>query len=174
MRPLLIFLAIIGISLTACIKFGDGTTTTTVKEERISFNSPEEQAAFERGLSEAGIPFKVEIKEGVRYATWSGEHSSAANRVRTTVLGVPLPPGRHISFSPSEHQEKFKSWLSENAISYTTKVSHGREYVIWDEADSIKVKSWKHFGPAAQQEAPNPSIERTSPGKPGAASHVKR
>jgi hypothetical protein len=174
MRSLHILMALNAISLAACIKLGDGTTTTTIKEERMSFTDPKEQAEFERRLSAAGVPFKVELQEGSRYVTWGGEHSPVAKREAQTLIGEPLPPGRPISFSPPEHQERFKSWLTESAIPYTTKVSQGREYVIWDDANTAKVKSWKHFGPVAQQEAPNPTIERTPTGKPGAASHANR
>jgi hypothetical protein len=162
-------------ALAGCIKFGDGTTTTTVMEESVSFVSPEKQAEFERALTEAGVPFKVEVHEGTRYASWSGEHSPAAKRVEELLVGEPLPPGRSISFSSSEHQERFKSWLRESSIPYTTKMYQGDEYIIWDEANTTKVKSWKHFGPAARQEAPNPSIETDVQGlSPLADPHVER
>jgi len=139
----------------------------------MSFVDPKEQAAFERGLTEAGIPYKIDIRDGSRYASWEGEYSQAASQVRVSTFGEPLPIGRHVAFGPPEHQEKFKSWLREQDIPYTTRVKGGREYVIWEQAHTQKVTTWKHFGPSAS-EAPNPSIERTSPGKPGAASHVKR
>jgi hypothetical protein len=167
------------VALSACIKFefGDGTTTTSTAAKTVregaSLADPKEQAEFERRLSEAGVPFEIETRHGDRFAYWSEEHSVAANRAKASVIGEPLPHGRNISFSPPEQQERFKAWLEENSIPYKTQISRGREFVVWDEANTEKVESWKHYGKNVR-EAPNPSIERTSPGKPGAASHVKR
>ena len=42
-----------------------------------------------------------------------------------------------------------------------------------ESARRLKFIAWQRPAPSMQA-PPNPSIERTSPGKPGAASHVKR
>ena len=47
---------------------------------------------------------------------------------------------------------------------------HGFQYSV----PALLVGALAHAAIRARGERPNPSIERTSPGKPGAASHVKR
>lgn len=142
--------------------------------ESFASSYPGGQSKFEKALDQAGVPYKTEIRDGRRHATWSAEHKTKVDQVKAGVLGQPLPSGRNAALSPPEYQEQFKTWLSENSIPYTIQHSHGREYIVWEEPFTEKVNSWKDFPKQAAAEAPNPSIERTSPGKPGAASHVKR
>lgn len=166
-----IVLLVCAAALSSCIRFGDGTTTTV--SESISFADEKQQAAFERGLTDAGIPFKIEMRDGMRHAVWTPEHAQAAGQVKLSIVGEPLPADRHIAFAPPERQEEFKSWLREQGIPFTTRVSRDREYVIWYEAHTDKVTSWEKFGPRAGA-APDPRNGKMAPGHPPGASHVKQ
>lgn len=59
------------------------------------------------------------------------------------MLGPDLPSGRNISYD-AETQAKFKLWLAENGIPFSTAVKEEREYVIWEENVDDKVRKW-HF-----------------------------
>ena len=169
---------LVAVFLAAAVAGCDESKTSTEQLVSESFASsyPGEQATFEKALAQAGVPYKIEMQDGQRYATWSAEHKKTVDQVKADFFGKPLPPGRHLHLTPPEYQKKFEAWLSENSVPYSVQQSHGREYIVWEEQFTAKVNSWKDLPslPAAAAEAPNPSIERTSPRKPGAASHVKR
>jgi hypothetical protein len=161
----------------ACSRPEDGRQTipSEIKvDESTAYHDPIEQASFESALKAAKVPHTIEFYEGRRAVAWKAEHSEAVKRIQMELFGEPFPPGAGLSPSP-DLRDEFKAWLKENSVPYTTHISRGREYIMWEETYTPMVRTWKHFPPPPPaRQAPNPSIERTSPGKPGAASHVKR
>ena len=125
---------------TACVQT-DSPGERKLASESYSFSDPVKQERLKRELTAARVPFTIETLDGQEYVRWDASHAERANAVRTALLGPDLPSGRNIAYD-DETQTKFKSWLAENGIPFSTAVKEGREYVIWDENVDDKVRKW--------------------------------
>jgi hypothetical protein len=110
--------------------------------ESVSYSDAESQERFKEALSTAGIPYEVATEQrNQEFVRWDATYSEAVERVKDSVF---LPPGRNISLDETR-QLRFKSWLQENAIPFRTMNDDGREYIVWEEADSERVRAWNEF-----------------------------
>lgn len=113
---------------------------------------PEKQRQFIEALKSAGISHELLLgDDGKQYVKWRGEDNAAVQKVEVALFGELVPVGRSIHFDGTMNDE-FKSWLVTNGIAFETRMSYGREYVIWSAADHERVKNWKHF-PKSYDEA---------------------
>jgi hypothetical protein len=141
--------------------------------ESARYEDPLEQEQFVAALKQAGIPFVITQLRGKDYVKWDPNRESDVLRIQTALFGAELPDGRNLASSGPAQQE-FKDWLAARQIPYTTQVSRGREYVVWDAQYTRQVSEWKYFPPTTGAAASNSSIERTATGKPASAAHVER
>jgi len=87
-----------------------GTTRTV--SEAYYMSAAEDQARFKQALTEAGVPFTLEMLDGKEHVRWEGADAAKANEVREKLFGPDLPSGRNVAFE-TEIQSKFKTWLTE-------------------------------------------------------------
>jgi len=100
----------------------------------VSYSDPEMRQRLKDALSEAGIPFTVETRDGTEYVGWAAEHNAAADVVEKKVMGTPLPSGRNAHFpDPADHKQ-FVDWLTKKGIRHEVVKVRGDDYVVWDEA----------------------------------------
>jgi hypothetical protein len=125
---------------TACIRV-DSSGGSSLASEGYSLSDPAKQERLKQELTAAGVPFTTKTLDGQEFVHWDASHAERANAVRVALLGPDLPSGRHISYD-AETQTRFKSWLTENGIPFSTAVKEGREYVIWEENVDDKVRKW--------------------------------
>lgn len=110
-----------------------------------SYANPEHQEMFKKAMNSANIPYEVIIgKDGKEYVQWVREDAKSVQKVKERVFGVAPPSGRSIAFE-GEMNERFKSWLKDNNIDFTTTTHFGTEYVIWAEEDGPRVEGFSYF-----------------------------
>ena len=146
-RQVRAFSALIAMTLVASCEIGPQPPVSTKRlvSESSTYTDPEKQARFKSALKDAGIKHEIYTgDDGREYIRWKGEDSATVERIKIQLFGEPLPEGRHIHFG-EPYQDQFKKWLTDNAIPFTTRQSDGREYVVWDAADSAKVSQWEYF-----------------------------
>jgi hypothetical protein len=96
-------------------------------------------------LKQAGVPHEIYIGYGNReYVRWKAEDSARVHNIQVSLFGEDPPEGRSINFG-APYAERFKKWLTENRIPFTTMLSDGKEYVVWEAADYPRVSKWKDF-----------------------------
>lgn len=128
------------VAAAACIRV-DSSGGSKLASEGYSLSDPAKQERFKQELTAAGVPFTTKTLDGQEYVHWDASHAERANAVRISLLGPDLPSGRNISYD-AETQARFKSWLAENGIPFSTAVKEEREYVIWEENVDDKVRKW--------------------------------
>ena len=131
---------IVLVAATACVRF-ESHDGSKLASEGYSLSDPAKQERLKQELTAAGVPFTIKTIDGQEYVHWDASQADRANAVRIALLGPDLPSGRNISYD-AETQAKFKSWLAENGIPFSTAVNEGREYVIWEENVDDKVRKW--------------------------------
>jgi hypothetical protein len=141
MRNLKVAIAALALSLTTACLPSDPAKERKLVSESYSFSDPAKQERLKRELAAAGVPFTTETFEGQEHISWEARYAPQANAVRTAVLGPDLPQGRHIAYD-AEGQAKFKQWLTQNGIPYSTLEKDGREYVVWEDNVDDKVRAW--------------------------------
>ena len=118
--------------------------------ESVSYSDPADQERFKQALTSAGIPFDVVTEQrNQEFIQWDARYSAQVERVKDSIFP---PPGRSIALD-SKWQARFKTWLDENGIPYTTVIADEGEYVVWDEADAKRVRAWPDF-PAYYDDPP--------------------
>jgi hypothetical protein len=119
--------------------------SSRVTTHTITRADPEKQRQFIEALKSAGISHElITGDDGKQYVKWRGEDNAAVKKVEVALFGEPIPEERSIHFDGTMNDE-FKSWLAANSIAFETRMSDGREYVIWSADDYSKIKTWKHF-----------------------------
>ena len=125
-------MVVFGLLIAACDQAKD-------PKEGLTFAHPTDQRQFTDALAKAGIAYSLEVKEGRKFVVWSQRDRDSVSRIQASLV---VPPGRNLSLTPAENQAEFKTWLSENGIPFTTRLSLGQEYVVWAEQDTERVKKW--------------------------------
>lgn len=157
--------ALLTVALLASCEVGPQPPVSTKRlvSESHAYADAEKQTRFKSALRDAGIDHEIYTGgDGREYVRWKGEDSAAVERIQVQLFGEPLPEGRHIHFG-APHHERFKKWLTDNAIPFTTRQNDGKEYVIWKAVDYAKVSQWEHFPrdtyEKAQKPSSNPTVE---------------
>lgn len=132
--------------LTACdISPQPPVSTKRLISQSNSYSDPDKQHRFKDALRQAAVPHEIYTgADGREYVKWSGEHSDAVEKIQISLFGEPLPEGRSIHFG-APYNDRFKKWLTDSGIPFTTRLSDGKEYVIWAAADYPRVAKWEHF-----------------------------
>jgi hypothetical protein len=136
-------------------------STKRLVSQSHAYADAEKQTRLKSALKEAGIHHEIYTgDDGREYVRWKGEDSVAVQRIQVQIFGEPLPEGRHIHFG-APHHERFKKWLTDNAIAFTTRQNDGKEYVIWNAVDYAKIAQWEHFPRETYEKAQKLSSSRT-------------
>src|SRR6266853_1381563 len=164
-RSVCAFAGFIVVTTVASCEIGSQPPVTTkrLSSESSSYADPEKQRRFKVALKQAVVPHEIYTgNDGREYVKWKGEDGAAVEAVKISLFGEPLPEGRHIHFG-APYQERFKKWLTDSGIPFTTRLSEGKEYVIWEAADYPQIAKWKDFPretyEKAQQLSSNPTVE---------------
>jgi hypothetical protein len=121
------------------------TTERKLVSESVSYEDPDEHRRFKDALDEANVPYETYVNEkGKEFVRWRPEVRGTVQAVQAKVFGPDLPAGRNIHFE-GDMGALLKSWLAENDIPFTVIVNRGKEYVVWDETDNERVRSWESF-----------------------------
>jgi len=133
-----------GVALLALISAGcevhtDATTRTIVGG--VSYSDATKHQRLKDALSQSGIPYTVEIEKGAELLRWDASYDAQVQRIEDSLF---LPSGRNIRLDP-DRQSRFKTWLDQNGIPYRTMIEDDGEYIVWDEADADRVRSWREF-----------------------------
>lgn len=128
------------------IAFASGCELRTRTEsstllESVSYSDATKQLRLKDALSRSGIPYKIEIDDGKEFVRWETAYSAQVRRVQDSLF---LPPGRNIHMD-SDRQSRFKAWLEQQGIPYRTMPEGGDEFIVWDETDAERVRSWEEF-----------------------------
>lgn len=140
MRLTRIFVTLLAVTGLGCE--GQVDTQSRTLSESISYSDANDQTRLKQALSSAGIPYKVVVRErGQEFVEWDARYSAQVERVKDSLF---LPSGRNIHLD-DERLSQFKAWLERNGIPYRSMVEENREYVIWEEIDAERVRSWEGF-----------------------------
>jgi hypothetical protein len=154
-------LLITGALLLAGCEYQSERTSRLISES-VSHTDPEKQSRFKEALKREAVPYEIYTgDDGREYVKWGGADSAKVKQIDIALFGEPLPEGRSIHFGGARHEE-FKNWLKENGIRFETRISDGKEYVIWSAADYSKVAAWKNFPKHYLQHFPlssNPTVD---------------
>jgi hypothetical protein len=104
------------------------------------FSDPETMRELKEELARAGVPFRLETREGKEYVTWSHKYEEKASVIRDSLRGrapasepSPLPPGRAMSFHNPSHHDEFAAWLASRGIKSRTVEARGSRFLVWDD-----------------------------------------
>jgi hypothetical protein len=131
------FAAVMLVLATACVE----RQAPVLDSEAYSFHDPVRQEQFKQKLTAAGVPFTTETLDGQEFVRWTKSDAERATAIRQEVFGPDLPSGRHIAYDGAT-QARFKAWLTENGIPFSTAEKDGREYIIWEPAVDKEVRKW--------------------------------
>jgi hypothetical protein len=95
------------------------------------------QQAFKDALDKAGIPYKLETREGKEFVGWTRAQDAAAREIRKQIDGSDLPPRRSVSFGNPALEKEFAAWLDGKGLKHETKNAYGGEYIVWDGPDDL-------------------------------------
>lgn len=113
------------IALVAC-----GQTSA---QERINLQSEELLEQFASRLEDRNIWYEVTGPKSLEVK--KHDHEQAVELLFATAEDF-LPSGRSFSFEAESCQKKFTAALEGKGIEYELRISEGREWVIWQEADA--------------------------------------
>lgn len=119
-------------------------TQSRMLSESISYGDANDQERIKKALSNAGIPYRVVVRERAQeFVEWDAQYSSQVERIKESLF---LPSGRNLRMD-AERQSRFKAWLNSNGVPYRTMTEQDGEYIVWEEADAERVRSWEEFPP---------------------------
>jgi uncharacterized protein (DUF983 family) len=95
------------------------------------------QQALKDALDKAGIPYKLEMRDGEEFVGWTHAHDAAARKIKRQVDGSNLPPGPNVSFNNPVLQKEFVAWLTSKGVKHETTSAYGREHVVWEGPDDL-------------------------------------
>ena len=142
-----IIVLIISILLVSC-EVNEGVIEGDIVVASQHFGNPEDQQRFIAALKEHSIPFVKREFRGEEHVEWKAEYHLQVEKIKENLFGKyeSNPSGRNVRFSGDTHK-KFKLWLDDKGIPYTTFYSDGKEYIAWQEKYSKQVKEWSYFSP---------------------------
>jgi hypothetical protein len=98
----------------------------------VHYGDPAMQQALKDALDKAGIPYKLETREGKEMVGWTYANDPAARAVQKQLEGSGLATGRSVSFQNAGLQKEFIAWLAAKGVKHETTSAQGREYVVWE------------------------------------------
>jgi hypothetical protein len=139
--------ALVAVALLTSCEIGPQPPVTTKRllSQSTSYTDHDKQQRFKEALRQAGVSHEIYTGDDKReYVKWKGEDSATVEQIQVSLFGEPLPEGRSIHFG-APYNDRFKKWLTDSGIPFTTRLSDGKEYVIWEAADYPRVAKWEHF-----------------------------
>jgi hypothetical protein len=108
-----------------------------VGERSVWFSDADKRRKMKEELAKAGIPFKVETREGKEYVKWSQEHDAAAEAISGKVRDGPFPDGRNARFEDPALQKEFADWLAARGVRHETVKQHGQDWIVWEGSENL-------------------------------------
>lgn len=95
------------------------------------------QQAFKDALDNAGIPYKLETRDGMELVGWTRAQDAAVREVQRQFDGAEIPPGPSTSFDNPDFQKEFIAWLTRKGVKHEMQKAQGREYIVWEGSDDL-------------------------------------
>ena len=121
----------------AMLPFRSGDGPRPVGDRSVWYSDADKQQQLKEELAKAGIPFKVETREGKEYVKWSQEHDAAAEAIAVKLRDGPFPNGRQTRFQDPQMQKEFADWLTSKGVKHQTVKQHGEEWIFWDGGENL-------------------------------------
>jgi hypothetical protein len=106
-------------------------------DRSVWYSDADKQARLKQALAQAGIPFKVETREGKEYVKWSDQHDAAAEAIAQRLRDGPFPKGSQTRFQDAAMQKAFAEWLTEKGVKHETVREQGEDWLHWDGGHSL-------------------------------------
>ena len=127
-------------------------------DSSVWYSDADKQQQLKDGLRRAGVPFKVETREGKEYVKWPHEHDAVAQEIGRKLREGPFPNGRQTRFGDPAMQKEFADWLTSKGVKHETVKQHGEDWIFWDGGENLAhefmtsrpVKPCKNDGKTAQ------------------------
>lgn len=121
----------------AMLPFRSGDGPRPVGDRSVWYSDADKQQQLKEELAKAGIPFKVETREGKEYVKWSQEHDAAAEAIAVKLRDGPFPNGRQTRFQDPQMQKAFADWLTAKGVRHETVKQHGEDWIFWDGGENL-------------------------------------
>jgi hypothetical protein len=108
-----------------------------VGDRSVWSSDPDQRQRLKEELAKAGVPFKVEVREGKEYVKWSQEHDAIAEAISRKVRDGPFPSGRNARFEDPALQRAFSDWLTERGVRHETVKQHGEDWIAWEGQENL-------------------------------------
>ncbi len=121
----------------AMLPFRSGDGPPSVGDRSVRYSDADKQQQLKEELAKAGIPFKVETREGKEYVKWSQEHDAAAEAIAVKLRDGPFPNGRQTRFQDPQMQKEFADWLTSKGVQHKTIRQQGEDWIFWDGGENL-------------------------------------
>lgn len=121
----------------AMLPFRSGDGPRPVGDRSVWYSDADKQQQLKEELAKAGIPFKVETREGKAYVKWSQEHDAAAEAIAVKLRDGPFPNGRQTRFQDPQMQKEFADWLTSKGVQHKTIRQQGEDWIFWDGGENL-------------------------------------
>ena len=121
----------------AMLPFRSGDGPRPVGDRSVWYSDADKQQQLKEGLAKAGIPFKVETREGKEYVKWSQEHDAAAEAIAVKLRDGPFPNGRQTRFQDPQTQKEFADWLTSKGVQHKTIRQQGEDWIFWEGQENL-------------------------------------
>lgn len=121
----------------AMLPFRSGDGPRPVGDRSVWYSDADKQQQLKEELAKAGIPFKVETREGKEYVKWSQEHDAAAEAIAVKLRDGPFPNGRQTRFQDPQMQKEFADWLTSKGVQHKTIRQQGEDWIFWDGGENL-------------------------------------
>jgi hypothetical protein len=121
----------------AMLPFRSGDGPRPVGERSVWYSDADKQQQLKEELAKAGIPFKVETREGKEYVKWSQQHDAAAEAIAVKLRDGPSPNGRQTRFQDPQMQKEFADWLTSKGVQHKTIRQQGEDWIFWDGGENL-------------------------------------
>ena len=134
--------------------------TLPVGSRAVHYSDPEMLTALKYELAKAGVPFKLDTKEGKEYVVWTPEHNAVAEEIQRKLHEGPRPGGS-AHFAQPATQQAFREWLLKRGIASEIVIRRGEEYVVWKEGPTALAKQFlqEYYKPCPEDKAAGASAK---------------
>jgi hypothetical protein len=134
--------------------------TLPVGSRAVHYSDPEMLTALKYELAKAGVPFKLDTREGKEYVVWTPEHNAVAEEIQRKLHEGP-PAGGSVHFAQPATQQAFREWLLKRGIASEIVIRRGEEYVDWKEGPRELAKQFlqEYYRPCPEDEAASASAK---------------
>jgi len=106
-------------------------------DRSVWYSDADKQARLKAELARAGIPFKVETREGKEYVKWADQHDAAAEAIAIRLRDGPFAKGAQTRFQDSATQKAFADWLTGKGVKHETVREQGEDWLHWDGGQNL-------------------------------------